>query len=216
MRALGLSSLTGFVRVVIYLAYWIALIWLLYSIGAFIYTMVNADDLSNVAMTNTYELPALRKDLEGNVWETKSGEIRLRLYKLYGEFSYLNMPRALVLAAFLKVVVMCALFIIGIIQIARMFENVSRGKPFVRENARRLRIVGYTMAGGAIFKLLIQTETFLLFMDAIEMEGAQIPWSWLIRENLNLGLLFGGLVVLVISEVFRLGNRLQEEQELTV
>ncbi len=72
------------------------------------------------------------------------------------------------------------------------------------------------MAGGAIFKFVVQMGTFLLFKGEIAMSGAEIPWLWLLRETLNWGLLAGGLVVLVISEVFRLGNKLQEEQELTV
>jgi len=216
MKASGLSSLTGCVRVMIYLAFAGAVIAILYSLGSFVYTMVNADDLSKVALTNTYELPVLAKEVVAGAWETESGAVRFRLHKLYGEFSYLNMPRTLVVAAFFRVIVLSVLFLVGVVQMANIFEDVSLGRPFVPENARRLRIVGYAMAGGAIFKVLVQMGTFFLFKDAIEMEGAQIPWFWLLRETLSLGLLFGGLVVLVISEVFRLGNRLQEEQELTV
>jgi hypothetical protein len=55
-----------------------------------------------------------------------------------------------------------------------------------------------------------------MFKDAIAIPGTSIPWYWLLKETLSLGLLLGGLVVLVISEVFRLGNRLEEEQELTI
>jgi len=126
------------------------------------------------------------------------------------------MPRTLVLAAFFRILGLCALFLIGVVQMANIFEDLGQGKPFARENAGRLRIVGYAMAGGAVFKFLVQMGTFLLFKDEIAMEGAEIPWLWLLRETFNWGLLAGGLVVLVISEVFRLGHKLQEEQELTV
>jgi len=216
MKLSNLSSLASFVKVVIYLAFGISLLVVLSSLGSFIYVMSNADDLSKVNVTNTYELPALAEDLSPEVWQSENGAVRFRLHKLYGEFSYLNMPRTLALAAFFRILVLCGLFFIGIVQMANIFEDVSQGKPFAVENAARLRIVGYAMAGGAIFKFVVQIGTFLLLKGDIAMIGAEIPWPWFLRETLNWGLLAGGLVVLVISEVFRLGNRLEEDQELTV
>jgi Protein of unknown function (DUF2975) len=216
MRVSGFQGFTWFVKVVIYLAFGIAMLWALYAVGSFVYMMSNADDLSKIVATNTYELPALAKEVGANVWETENGAIRFKIHKLYGEFSYLSMPRPMVLAVFFKVLGLCGLFFIGIVQMANVFEDVSRGKPFVKENAGRLRIVGFAMAGGAIFKLLVQIAIFIQFKNEIAMRGATIPWLWLLKETLNLGLLFGGLVVIVISEIFRLGNQLQEEQELTV
>ncbi len=216
MRIFGLRSLTGFVRVVIYLAFIGALLASVYVLGSFIYVMANADDLSRIAATNLYKLPDLAREHGAGVWEAANGGIRFRLLHVYGEFSYLNMPRGMVLAIFFRLFVQCALFFIGIVQMVNIFEDVSRGKPFVRENARRLRIVGYAMAGGAIFTLLSQAGVMLLFMDEIMMKEATFAWYWYIKAVFSPGLLFGGLVVIVISEVFRLGNKLQEEQELTV
>jgi hypothetical protein len=203
-------------RVVIYLAFAASLLVILYSVGSFIYLMSNADDLSRVAVTNIYELPAIAEEISPDVWQSESGAVSFRLHKIYGEFSYLNMTRTLVLAVFFRILGLCALFFIGVVQMVNIFEDVSLGKPFAVENARRLRVVGYAMAGGAIFKFVVQMGTILLFKGEIAMNGAEIPWLWLLRETFNWGLLAGGLVVLVISEVFRLGNKLQEEQELTV
>lgn len=216
MKISGLQSLTGFVKVVIHLAFGLALLAIVYSVGSFIYTLANADDLSRVATTQLYEMPALAQQQAANVWEAENGEVKFRLYKLYGEFSYLNMPRVLVLAAYFRIIVLCALFFIGVVQMINVFEDVSAGKPFAAENARRLRIVGYAMAFGGIFKFIVQTGTFLLFKDDIAMKGANTPWLMILKETLNPGLILGGLIVIVISEVFRIGNRLHEEQELTV
>ncbi|MCX5752204.1 MAG: DUF2975 domain-containing protein [Candidatus Krumholzibacteria bacterium] len=216
MRVSNLSSLTVLAKVVIYIAFGASLLVILSSVGSFIYMMSNADDLSKVVATEMYELPAIARDLDGNVWQSENGEIKFRLHKLYGEFSYLNMSKTLVLVIFFRILVLCALFFVGVVQMVNIFEDVSQRKPFARENAGRLRIVGYAMAGGAIFKFVMQMGTFLLFKNEITMSGAETPWLWLLRETFNWGLLAGGLVVLVISEVFRLGNKLQEEQELTV
>jgi hypothetical protein len=216
MRIARPSSFTGLAKAVIYLAFGASLLVTLYSVGSFIYMMANADDLSRIAATNRYEMSALTEELSSDIRQSESGDVRFRLYKIYGEYSYLNMPRGLVLAVFFRELVLCGLFFIGVVQLANMFEDVSRGKPFVRENAARLRVVGYAMAGGALFKFLVQMATVLLFRGDIEMSGAAIPWLWLLKETFNWGLLAGGIVVLVISEVFRVGTRLQEEQELTV
>ncbi len=216
MRIARPSSFTGLAKAIIYLAFGASLLVTLYSVGSFIYMMANADDLSRIAATNRYEMSALTEELSSDIRQSESGDVRFRLYKIYGEYSYLNMPRGLVLAIFFRELVLCGLFFIGVVQLANMFEDVSRGKPFVRENAARLRVVGYAMAGGALFKFLVQMATVLLFRGDIEMSGAAIPWLWLLKETFNWGLLAGGIVVLVISEVFRVGTRLQEEQELTV
>ena len=216
MNISGLQSLTGFVKVVIYLAFIGALLAIVYVLGGFIYVMAHADDLSRVSMTNLYKLPEIAREHGGGVWEAANGGIRFRLLHVYGQFSYLNMPRGMVLAIYFRIFVKVALFLIGVVQMANIFEDVSRGKPFVLENARRLRIVGYCMAGGAIFTWLAQMGIMLLYRNEIMMKDASFDWYWYLKELLNPGLLFGGLIVIVISEVFRLGNKLQEEQELTV
>lgn len=216
MKFLQFQRLTGFAKVAIYLACGIGLLVLIYGIGGFIYTMVKADDLSDVLTTEILELPALAREQAAGPWETESGAVRYRLHKIYGEFSYLNMPRGMVFAAYLRVLGLWALFVIGTVQMAKVLRDVSQGKAFARENARRLRIVGYAMAGGAIFKLLMYAGVLILFRSDIEVVGSAIPWLMIIHLAFSPGLFLGGIIVIVVSEVFRLGNQLREEQELTV
>jgi len=216
MEFFQLQRVTGFAKVAIYLACGICLFGLIYATGSFIYTMIKADDLSNVLITETLELPPLAREQAAGPWETENGRVRFRLYKIYGEFSYLNMPRVMVFAAFIRVLVLWGLFFIGTVQIARVLRDVSHGKAFARENARRLRFVGYAMAGGALLKFLMIFGTLIMFRGDIEVVGGAIPWVFFLWRASNPGLLLGGIIVIVISEVFRLGNRLQEEQELTV
>jgi hypothetical protein len=216
MKLWVLRSITGFVKVIIYLAFGLALIAFIYVSGAFIYTMANANDLSGVTTTTLYELPGLAREQAHLPWQTADGAIKFRMHKLYAELSYLNMPRSMVAASYIGLLVLLTLFFIGVVQMANMFEDVSRGKPFVIENAKRLRIVGLAMVGGAVFQPLWKLGIFLVFSKQIEVAGASVPWIFLIRDVFNPGLFVGGLVVLVISEVFRLGNRLEAEQELTI
>ncbi len=216
MGIFGFRALTGFVKVVIYIAFGVVLIGFVDIVGSFVYTMYNADDLSHVTMTNTNELPEVTDQQRTQAWRSKTSDIDFKVHKVYGELAYLSMPRDLVLMIYFRLSVLWALFAIGVVQMAHVFEDVSRGRPFVRENAGRLRIVGAAMAGAAIFKVVAVIGTVFLFRDEIAVTGATIPWFWLMKDTLSLGLLFGGLIVVVISEVFRLGNALQEEHELTV
>ncbi|MFO7733803.1 MAG: DUF2975 domain-containing protein [Candidatus Aminicenantes bacterium] len=216
MRFLQLQHVTGFAKVAIYLACGIGLLGTIYTTGSFIYTMVKADDLSDVLVTEILELPALAREQAAGPWETENGAVRYRLHKIYGEFSHLNMPRGMVFAAGLRVLGLWALFFLGTVQLARILRDVGRGKAFTLENARRLRIVGYALAGGAIFKLLMYAGALLLFRSAIEVTGSAIPWLLIIHSAFSPGLFLGGIIVIVISEVFRLGNELREEQELTI
>ena len=216
MKLFQLQRVSGFAKVAILIAVVICLLGLIYATVNFIYTMVKADDLSKVMITEILELPALAREQPAGPWPTENGVVQFRLCKIYGEFSYLNMPRIMVFAVYLRVLVLWGLFFIGTVQMARGLRDVCRGKAFAPENAKRLRIIGFAMAGGAIFKLLIYIGTIFLFRGDFVVAGASIPWPMFIEQALSPGFFLGGIVVLVISEVFRLGNRLQEEQDLTV
>lgn len=216
MEFLRFQRVTGFAKAAIYLALAIGLLFLVYGIASFVYTMVRADDLSDVLTTEILELPSLAPEQAAGPWVTKDGAVRYRLHKIYGVFSYLNMPRTLVVAAFLRILGLWALFVLGTVQMAKVLKEVSRGKAFALENARRLRVVGYAMAGGAVFKLLMYAGILLAFRSGIEVAGSSIPWLLFVNLAFSPGLFLGGIVVIVISEVFRLGNRLEEEQRLTV
>jgi len=216
VRFLQLQRLTGFAKVAIYLACGVGVLGLLYGTGSFIYTMINADDLSDVLVTEIRELPSLARQQAAGPWETEGGAVKFRLHKIYGEFSYLNMPRGLQLVVYFRVLGLWALFFIGTVQLAKVLGDVSRGKAFILENAKRLRIVGYAMAGGAIFKFLMYLGAVSIIRGGFAIAGTAFPWMIFIRIASSPGLLLGGVIVIVISEVFRLGNQLREEQELTV
>jgi len=216
MKFFQLQKVTGFAKAAIYLACGIGLLGIVYSTAGFLYTMVKADDLSDVLVTEIFELPSLTREQAAGPWETEDGSVRYRLHKIYGEFSYLNAPRAWMVAAYIRVIGLWALFFLGTVQLARVLRDVGRGKAFAVENARRLRIVGYAMAGGAVFKALMYSGILIVLRGEIEVVGGAIPWWLFVRLAVSPGLLLGGVIVIVVSEVFRLGNRLQEEQDLTV
>lgn len=94
----------------------------------------------------------------------------------------------------------------------RLFKSLTQNNPFIVENAQRLRLISFLI-------MLIPVTSFA--HDAVV--------NWFLKQNflldgsgirshlsIDLKTLFVGLVVLVIAEIFRVGARLKEEQELTV
>lgn len=216
MKFADLRPVTGIVRAGIYLAFAASIVVLLYLAGSFVYALTHTDDLGANIASNVYLMPSFEERIAESVHESRTGAVRFRLHEVYGVFTWLNMPREIVFAVYFHLFILWLLFFIGVRELANVFENVGAGNPFAPENARRLRIVGLCMAGGGIFKILYTIVSFAVFYDDVIIPGARLPWRFIITEDLNLGLIFGGFVVLAISEVFRAGNRLQEDQNLTV
>lgn len=82
-------------------------------------------------------------------------------------------------------------------QLYRLLQNISRGRVFVADNVRRLRIVSWRcFAAAAVFLL-----------------SALYNASWLV---LFVAAIFGGLILRVIMNVFAAAVALQDEQDLTI
>jgi len=92
------------------------------------------------------------------------------------------------------------LFVVN--RLLEILKTLRFGSPFVRENADRFRGVGYALliGEGAKFAFLLLSAIF----DAdIDINSTAIAWLAIIA-------------VFVLSEVFREGARMKEEQDLTV
>lgn len=215
MQLQRLRSLSKFALTMIYLAYGLAVLFFVYILAAFVFTMVKADDLGNTVTTALLEMPAWKHELGTETYSSADGTVNYRLWKVYGEFAYRNMPRWSVFVAYSRLFAIWILFILGVRQMAALLKDLDAGRPFVRDNARRLRIVGLALVTGGLINIVYQCTVYALFKHTL-VAGGTTPWMIIIEENVNPGLVIGGVVVIVISEVFRLGTLLEEEHELTI
>jgi hypothetical protein len=98
-------------------------------------------------------------------------------------------------------------------RLRRLFESLTSGEPFKRENAEHLRVIWITMLvmevaryifGGAVLALIAAFGMPPDLDTHFEGDGFDFaPWISI-------------LIIIVLAEVFREGARLREEQELTI
>lgn len=97
----------------------------------------------------------------------------------------------------------------GMVSFIRFILNVNKDKIFVRENVSLLR-----WAGGALLYMSIFAIPAILINQRIEPPTRAINvGSAFLFESLPIIL---GFVFLIIAEVFVIGIKLREEQELTI
>ena len=102
-----------------------------------------------------------------------------------------------------------------IYELRQVVRTLVAGEPFARANAARIRFIGLVIILMEIAKVAILTGFSLFVRNNFTIEGLTL--SVIPDPDLgDLGVIFLGLVVLVIAAVFRQGIELREEQELTV
>jgi len=87
-------------------------------------------------------------------------------------------------------------------RLLEVLKTLRFGSPFVMENADRFREVGYALLLGEGLKIIFAIWSFIIGVEA-DIEISLMGWVAVI-------------VVFVLSEVFREGARMKEEQDLTV
>lgn len=109
------------------------------------------------------------------------------------------------------------LFVLAFIyQMRKIFASLTENKPFTLENSRRIRIMGIlTLVGSVVYSSIgsaIGSWFFVDIFNRLDIPDLKIT----IAYQLHLESLFFGVVLLLLSEIFRRGCELQEQVDLTV
>jgi len=97
-------------------------------------------------------------------------------------------------------------------QLRGLFRALRDGQPFARSNARRVRRIAWTLMASEVVRAGIVYAENSYVASHFVATGLHFE----VQPHLNLFAVFNGLVILVLSEVFRAGTRLDEDQSLTV
>lgn len=104
------------------------------------------------------------------------------------------------------------LLLIFMHHLRRIFQRVRDGAPFDTTNALRLRWLGLIGIGLAVLTGVSELVTALVVRDGLISDRVSVP----VGLSVDLSLMFFGLVLLALAEIFRRGAELEEEHSLTV
>ena len=129
-----------------------------------------------------------------------------------GSLSFPPPNRASVTGPLALVAIMLALVLWVLGQLGGVFRTLRDGRPFVPENAGRIRRIGYAVILGELARAAL-----VFYIECLCDDPLLRPRSALRRPaDLNLFAIVHGLIILAIAEVFRAGTRLDEDQSLTI
>ena len=132
--------------------------------------------------------------------------------RVVGEAQFSETGFGLAMAAGAAIIAGLAAAFVVLILLRRIFTTMMVGTPFLPENVRRIRWLGWIVIVAAVVEQIIKVGLGLLVLDNVTSTGLDIDY----RFDLNLATLFLGLIILALSEVFRHGMNLQAESDLTV
>jgi hypothetical protein len=135
-----------------------------------------------------------------------------RIESLRGNLRFPVRDGAFFSGSMLLVVLLFGLLLWALTQLRHVFRSLSRGRPFLPENARRIRRVGYAVIAGELARAAI----VYFWSDYTSRHFTANGARFIASTDFNVITIVGGLAILVIAEVFREGTRLQEDQSLTI
>jgi Protein of unknown function (DUF2975) len=97
-------------------------------------------------------------------------------------------------------------------QLRALFRALRDGQPFAPQNAIRVRRIAWTVIAAEIVRSAVVYLENAYAMTYFVADGLRFD----AYPHLNVFAIVNGLIILVISEVFRAGTRLDEDQSLTV
>lgn len=218
MKAMGKGSIASFLTVLLNVAWGVvalglALTTVLLVLSPFVGGPMEVDASllvvgSNMTIPVSFSVDARTHRVRAPILGIEDAEIRdargsLRFPTRRGAFFVGNMILLIFMFAL-------ALWVIG--QLRDVFRTLRDGQPFVPDNARRIRWIGYGVIVGELARSSMVFFENYYAMTHFSADGLRFD----VRPDVNVFAIICGLIILVIAEVFRAGTRLDEDQSLTV
>ncbi len=110
--------------------------------------------------------------------------------------------------------VLLFIFLYGLLAMRKLFASLAEGSTFTEENAERIRKVGYVFIGWHIVSPVLQYigSRAMLHDIAFNVPGVQLYPGF----EINIGGVFAGFAIIVLSGVLREAASIHQEQSLTI
>lgn len=152
------------------------------------------------------------QDKSGTQLQVKfDGPARVRLQGL-NESSEMRPGLAQRLIPVLLMGIMCGFLLFLVKKLKDIVRTIEQGNPFIVENSARVRVIGILVI---VYCFADSAGDF--FMSGVA-DSMVIPAGFSLNGHIAIhwGLLMVGIAVIVLSEVFRHGSQIREDQSLTV
>lgn len=158
-------------------------------------------------------VPVASLDRDATV-DTRWGDARLQVEDLRGSLRLPlgTLPWWVFAVLWIYGAAAIALMLMFLHHLRRIFQRVQGGEPFDATNALRLRWLGLLVLALAVLKAVSELVASLLVSGGVIGERLEGP----LGLSVDGSLVFFGLVLLALGEIFRRGAELEEEQSLTV
>jgi len=218
MKALGDRSLASRLRLVLDVV--LIVMMVAGALNAFLYLALIADPTSPARhllhVTTLLKVPADLCDLTEVV---RQNEPRALIEtQLLAFVDYRPGSRWGVLWLVAGDYVLLGLYLGIVLKLREVFESLTSGRPFLRPNVARLRLIGWFIVAAALYRQAWNWTAYLFMVRpalSVADRPPSVPLAFVIND-LHLEVLFVGAAVLVLAEIFRVGAGLHEEQTLTI
>lgn len=159
------------------------------------------------------EIPASLRDLQTTVltrWG--AGRLEAERVRVMLELPIETTPWGLVAVLWSGAVLVFALTLLALHHLRRIFQRVRDGAPFDAQNALRMRWLGFLLLALALLDAVAEFLTAAVMRRGITSENVTVAAGF----SVNLPLVFVGLAVVALAEIFRRGAELEDEQALVV
>ena len=105
-------------------------------------------------------------------------------------------------------------------QLRLFLGSVKQGRPFDRENPKRIRRIGYLVFVLGPLEGIWSWLMSMKYMEQISLPGTSLAINESSKQIVNINtdqhLIIMGLLILLIAQIFDEGVKMQQEQDLTV
>ncbi len=205
MNLLGRRSLSSFFKVLLDVAFYAGCLAGALSVVVAAAVIVAPANTRNVSLS----LP-VRFEIDPSAYRIVGGSgVDARIEDAGGNVKVTGPPSVAVVLTVVGVSGVMAVVLLVVHQLRRIFRRLVEGRPFLDENARRLRFIGLAVMGG---ELAWATLQYLIQRAVAErLSSGQITFHAVFAPRASLVL--AGLALLIVAQIFREGIKMRADLE---
>ena len=207
MNLLGRRSLSSFFKVLLDVAFYVACLAGAVSVVAALVVVVSPTNTSKVSVSLPvrFVIDPSTYRIQGAGGSAMDG----RIEDATGSVKVTNPPVAAVVRTVVGVTAVMAVVLVVLHHLRRIFRRLVEGRPFLDENARRLRFIGLAVVAGELAWAAFQYLGQRAVIGALS--SAQISFHAVFAPRPSVVL--AGLALLIVAEIFREGIKMRADLE---